>query len=113
MGITDGSLGGGGTGLTSIANKAIVNNGAAVTYAYPSNTSYVYLTSTAVALQITLPAASASIEGLVIEIVLNTTVATATWVSTGATFVGAPSAFAGNTPVKMIYDHATLKWYPA
>lgn len=108
-----------GTGLLQVAKglantaKVFANNGATTTYTVPANTSYVYLTTTAASLTITLPAASAAIDGLIITIVPSAVVATLSWLSTGATFVGALTAFALNTPVRLIYDHASLKWYPA
>jgi hypothetical protein len=101
----------------ALTGKAFPNNGATVTYTYPANTSYVYLTTSAANLTITLPtvtgAAGVAIDGSVIEIVPSATVATVTWASTGGSFVGAPAAFTANVPVKMIYHHATLSWYPA
>jgi len=100
----------------SLANlsKVVVSNGAATTYTVPAGASYVYILTTAASLAITLPAAAASIDGLVVVIVPNNVVAAVTWVSAGsAAFVGAPTALATNTPVRWIYDHASLKWYPA
>lgn len=94
-------------------SKVVAANGATTTYTYPAKCSYVYITSSAASLQVTLPAAAANIDGLKITIVPDTTIATATWLSTGATFAGAPASFAANTPVRMVYDHASLKWYPA
>lgn len=92
--------------------KAIVNNGATTSYTVPAKTSYVYLTTSAASLAMTLPAASVFIDGLVITMCASAAVATVTWSSSGATFVGAPAAFSANTPVSMVYDHASLKWYP-
>jgi hypothetical protein len=95
-----------------MTGKVIAANGATTSYTVPDNTGYVYLTTTAASLAVTLPAGSASIDGLEITIVPSATVATVTWVSTGASFVGAPAAFAANTRVSMIYNHATTAWYP-
>ena len=107
-----------GSGLLQVANgfsnmsKSFLANGAAVTYTVPAGISYLYVTTSAAALAGTLPAAAAAIDGLTVTIVTSASVATATWASTGATFVGAPASFTANTPVRMIYDHASLKWYP-
>ena len=95
-----------------MTGKVIAANGATTSYTVPDNTGYVYLTTTAASLAVTLPAGSALIDGLEITIVPSATVATVTWVSTGASFVGAPAAFAANTRVSMIYNHATTAWYP-
>ena len=95
-----------------MTGKVIAANGATTSYTVPANTGYVYLTTTAASLAVTLPAGSALIDGLEITIVPSATVATVTWVSTGASFVGAPAAFAANTRVSMIYNHATTAWYP-
>lgn len=94
-------------------SKSIVANGATVTYTVPAKKNYVYLTTTAASLAFTLPAAAAAIDGLLVTVVTDTSVATLTWASSGATFVGAPTASTANTPIRMIYDHASLKWYPA
>lgn len=97
----------------SITAKAVVNNGSTTTYTYPAATSYVYITTSAASLATTLPAASSAIDGLMITYVPSANVATATWVSSGATFVGAPAALTANVPVRMIYNHSDTKWYPA
>jgi len=98
-----------GLGITA---KTIVNNGATTTYTIAAKKNYVYMTTSAASMAFTLPAASANIDGLVIDVVLSAGVATVTWASTGATFVGAPAAMSANVPVRMIYNHATLIWYP-
>lgn len=94
-------------------SKSIVANGATTSYTVPAKKNYVYLTTTAASLAFTLPAAAAAIDGLLVTVVTDTSVATLTWASSGATFVGAPAASTANTPIRMIYDHASLKWYPA
>lgn len=93
-------------------SKVFFDNGATTTYTYPADTSYVYLTTSAASLQITLPAASSAIDGLEIIFIPSASIATVTWVSSGATFAGAPSSLLVNAKASMIYDHATLKWYP-
>ena len=97
----------------ALTGKTIVNNGATTTYTVAAKKNYVYMTTTAASLAFTLPAAAATIDGLLVTVVTDTSVATLTWASTGATFVGAPAASTANTPIRMIYDHASLKWYPA
>lgn len=95
------------------ASKVVVNNGATTTYTVPAGASYVNLTTSAASLAFTFPAAAAAIDGLEININPSASVAAVTWASTGATFVGAPSALAANTSVKFIYHHATLQWFQA
>lgn len=60
---------------------------------------------------ITLPTASANINGL--KYVIMSTVArpTTTWVTPGASIVGAPASLTAFTPVCFQYDNATLTWY--
>lgn len=94
-------------------SKVISANGATVTYTLAAKKNYAYITTSAASLAFTLPAGAAAIDGLLVTIVTDTSVATLTWASTGATFVGAPAASVANTPIRMIYDHASLKWYPA
>jgi hypothetical protein len=92
------------------SSKVVFNNGATVTYTIPAKASYVYLTTSAAALATTYPAAAAALDGLEITLVVSAGVATATWVSAGATFVGAPAALLANTPVRFKYHHATTQW---
>lgn len=95
----------------SLLGKTIINNGATTTYTVAAKTNYVYMTTSAASMAFTLPAAAAAIDGLMITVVTNIAVATVTWASTGATFAGAPAASLANTPIRLIYDHATLIWY--
>lgn len=94
--------------------KTFTDNGATTTFTYPANTQYQYITTSAASLATTLPATSAALDGMVITLVAGSAVATATWVAGtgGATIVGAPAALVANSPVRMIYHHATTSWYP-
>lgn len=91
--------------------KVIINNGATTSYTVPAGASYVNLTTSAASLAMTFPAGSSAIDGLILIVTPSATVAAVTWSSTGATFIGAPSSFVANTPVRMIYDQPTTKWY--
>jgi hypothetical protein len=97
-----------------VQGKAFTANGATTTFTYPADKTYQYITTSAASLATTLPATSASVDGLIITLVAGSAVATATWVAGtgGATIVGAPAALVANTPVRMIYHHATTSWYP-
>jgi hypothetical protein len=80
--------------------------------AYAASTRYNYLTGTAGAsFAATLPPAAANIDGQVIGIMSSATRVSTTWVSAGATFVGAPGTLTAGVPVKFQYDQATLAWY--
>jgi hypothetical protein len=71
-----------------------------------------YFTGTAgPSFAVNLPAASSSLDGVKYVVMSTVTRATTTWVSTGATFVGAPATLTANTPVCLQYSHANLKWY--
>jgi hypothetical protein len=98
-------------GLSLLA-KSVVANGATTSITIAAKKSYVYITSTAASLAFTLPAGAAAIDGLTLTMVVDTTIATLTWASAGATFAGAPAASTANVPIRMIYDHASTKWYP-
>lgn len=71
-----------------------------------------YFTGTAGAsFQLTLPAAVSTMDGMIYTIMSTVARASTTWVSSGATFIGAPSALVANTPYRFQYDHSSLKWY--
>lgn len=98
-------------GTLNTTGKVIVNNNASATYTLVANKSILRFTGTNVsAVQITLPAADPSIDGQTIYFSSVAVVATLTWVSSGATFSGAPAAFAANTPFALTYFHATTSW---
>ena len=71
-----------------------------------------YFTGTAgPSFAVTLPSASSNLDGVKYVIMSTAERVTTTWVSTGATFVGAPATLLANTPVCLQYSHANLKWY--
>ena len=97
----------------ALTGKVVVANGATTTYTVPAKTNYVYLSTSAASLTITLPAASANIDGLLVIVCPSASVATVAWSSSGATVSALPTAFTANTPVRMVYDHGSTSWYPA
>jgi hypothetical protein len=107
-----------GAGLTEIkeglalTGKLLVANGAATTYTVPAKTNYVYLTSSAASLAFTFPQGNSGIDGIVITVCVSISIATVTWASTSATFVGAPASLVANVPVSFIYHSATTQWLP-
>ena len=60
---------------------------------------------------LTLPAASADIDGIFITVVSNNTRVNTTWISAGATFIGAPTTLTAGVPVKFHYIHSSLQWW--
>jgi hypothetical protein len=60
---------------------------------------------------VTLPTASANIDGLKYVIMSTVTRATTTWVTPGASIVGAPSTLTADTPVCFQYNNANTTWY--
>jgi hypothetical protein len=71
-----------------------------------------YFTGTAGAsFAVTLPASNSNLDGVKYVIMSTVTRATTTWISTGATIVGAPATLTANTPVCLQYSHANTAWY--
>lgn len=71
-----------------------------------------YFTGTAGAsFAITLPASNSNLNGAKYVVMATATRATTTWISAGATIVGAPSTLTANTPVCLQYNHANATWY--
>jgi len=95
------------------SSKVVSDITAATTYTIPAKCSYAYITTSGASLAVTYPAAAAAIDGLRVTLVMGTTNATTSALSTGATFVGFPASMTANVPFTCIYHHATLKWYPA
>ena len=91
-------------GTTKIANGASTSVSPTARYSY--------ITTSAASLATTFPAGSALIDGLIMTVCYSAGVATATWVSSGATFVGAPGAIVANTPYRFIYQHSSTQWLP-
>jgi hypothetical protein len=95
--------------------KQIVNNNADAAVSIGEGIGYLGFTGTQVGtLTINFPAAAADIDGLVITVYTQAAVGTAlTLASSGATFNNAPATLTAGQAFRYIYDHATLKWYPA
>ena len=71
-----------------------------------------YFTGTAGAsFAVTLPASNSILNGAKYVIMSTVTRATTTWISAGATIVGAPATLTANTPVCFQYNHANATWY--
>lgn len=97
-------------GLEANLSKTVNSTNALTTLTV--STRYVYLTGTAGAsMAVTFPAGTAAIDGELITIMSTASRASTTWTSSGATFTGAPSTMAANTPYKFQYDNSTTSWY--
>jgi len=71
-----------------------------------------YFTGTAGAqFDITMPTASSNIDGLKYVIMSTTLRAATTWITPGASIVGAPATLAVNTPVCFQYNNSNTTWY--
>ena len=80
--------------------------------AYTISNINTYFTGTAGAsFAITLPTASANINGLKYVIMSTNNRPTTTWVTPGATIVGAPAGLSANTPVCFQYNNSDTTWY--
>jgi hypothetical protein len=92
----------------SFPGLAVIANGstASVTISAP----YSYVTTSATSMATTFPAGSSAIDGLIREVVFSASVATSTWVSSGATFVGAPTSISANVPYRFIYLNSSSQW---
>jgi hypothetical protein len=101
------------TFLLALVSKVFVNNNAATTYvvAPTSREHYVFFTGTnAASIAFTFPTAAASVDGQKIGIFSVAAVGTATWASTGATFLAQPANLAANTMNRFIFDAPSNQW---
>lgn len=76
-----------------------------------SNINTYFTGTTGAQFAVTLPTASANIDGLKYVIMSTATRATTTWVTPGGSIVGAPSTLTTNTPVCFQYNNANTTWY--
>lgn len=98
------------SGIYSSLSKTVVSTASLTTITL--STTYTYLTGSAGAsMAVTLPAGASGIDGELITIMSVNARSSATWVSTGASFVGAPSTIAALTPYTFQYDSASTAWY--
>ena len=91
--------------------NASVVTGNALTSATITSTNTYFTGTTGASFAITFPAANSNLNGIKYTVMSTAARATTTWISTGATFVGAPTALVANTPVCFQYNHSDLKWY--
>jgi len=80
--------------------------------AVTASTRYHFLNGTSGAgLAVTLPAASASIDGLLLTFSSTTNRAAVTWSSSGATVTGLPNSLVANQSITIQYIHSQTRWF--
>lgn len=94
--------------LNSIPSVVTTN---ALTSATISSVNTYFTGTTGASFAITFPASNSSLDGIKFVVMSTAARATTTWISSGATFIGAPAALVANTPVCFQYNHSDLKWY--
>lgn len=73
---------------------------------------HTYLTGGAGAtMAMTLPAASSSLDGRIYSVMSSNLRLLTSWVSSGASFVGAPGTMGALVPYSFQYDHASTTWF--
>ena len=92
-------------------NASVVATNSATSDTITSTNTYFTGTLAGASFAITFPAANSNLNGIKYTVMSTIARATTTWISTGATFVGAPAALVANTPVCFQYNHSDLKWY--
>ena len=97
------------SGIVNV-NPSVVTTNALTSTTITSTNTY-FTGTTGASFAITFPAANSNLNGIKYTVMSTAARATTTWISTGATFVGAPTALVANTPVCFQYNHSDLKWY--
>ena len=97
------------SGVLNVSPSVVTTN--ALTSATISSTNTYFTGTNGASFAITFPAANSNLNGIKYTVMSTAARATTTWISTGATFVGAPTALVANTPVCFQYNHSDLKWY--
>ena len=92
-------------------NASVVAGNSETSATISSTNTYFTGTVAGASFAITFPAANSNLNGIKYTVMSTIARATTTWISTGATFVGAPAALVANTPVCFQYNHSDLKWY--
>lgn len=97
------------SGVLNVSPSVVTTN--TLTSATITSTNTYFTGTTGANFAITFPAANSNLNGIKYTVMSTAARATTTWISTGATFVGAPTALVANTPVCFQYNHSDLKWY--
>ena len=97
------------SGIVNV-NPSVVTTNALTSTTITSTNTY-FTGTTGASFAITFPAANSNLNGIKYTVMSTAARATTTWISTGATFVGAPTALVANTPVCFQYNHSNTTWY--
>jgi hypothetical protein len=89
----------------------VVSTATLASYTISNINTYFTGTPAAVAFAVTMPTASSNIDGLKYVIMSTVTRASTTWVTPGATIIGAPSTLTADTPVCFQYNNSDTTWY--
>ena len=89
----------------------VVSTATLASYTISNINTYFTGTPAAAAFAVTMPTASSNIDGLKYVIMSTVTRASTTWVTPGATIVGAPSTLTADTPVCFQYNNSDTTWY--
>jgi hypothetical protein len=99
------------TGTFRNLSKQVVTTNTLTSATITSQNTY-FTGTTGANFAITLPAVNtADLDGRVYTIMSTVARATTTWISTGGTFVGAPTALVANTPYRFQFHAATNQWF--
>jgi len=100
------------SGVLNVSPSVVTTNTLTSATITSTNT---YFTGTAGAsFAITFPAANPNLNGIKYTVMSLVQRVSTTWISSGATFVGAPGTLSPSslaTPVCFQYNHSDLKWY--
>jgi len=100
------------SGIVNVNPSVIATNG--LTSATISSMNTYFTGTTGASFAITFPAANSNLNGIKYTVMSTVERLATTWLSTGATFVGAPGTLSPSsvaTPVCFQYNHSDLKWY--
>jgi len=92
-------------------NASVVATNSLTSATITSTNTYFTGTVAGASFAITFPASNSNLDGIKYTVMSTAARATTTWISSGATFIGAPAALVANTPVCFQYNHSDLKWY--
>lgn len=98
------------SGIVNV-NPSVVTTNSLTSTTITSTNTYFTGTVAGASFAITFPAANSNLNGIKYTVMSTIARANTAWISTGATFVGAPAALVANTPVCFQYNHSDLKWY--
>lgn len=81
------------------------------TYTISNINTYFTGTPAALSFAVTMPTASSNINGLKYVVMSTVNRPSTTWITPGASIVGAPSTLTANTPVCFQYNNSDTTWY--